>query len=43
MGDLPLTDGTHRIRMLPLDEIPPADKNPKLHDITHLRQRIHRS
>jgi len=47
MGDLPLADGTHRdgthrIRMFPLDEIPPADHNPKLHDIIHLRQLISR-
>jgi hypothetical protein len=42
MGDIPLTDTTHKIRMFPLDELPPADQNPKLHDITHLRQLISR-
>lgn len=32
----------HAIEHMPLDEIPTADRNPKLHDIDHLRQLISR-
>lgn len=42
MEDIPTSNATHKITMVPLDEIPPASQNPKLHDITHLRQLISR-